>query len=289
MVSFLPRLIGIDTSYILREKAASGIVFYISGLIALLFAIVSLYSSYILLRNMGTTEIWSFSLALLYGFILTNLYIYTLCMISFHAIEIADKKSIVSANNRELLPSDDAACAIRIFLMFILILYISKPLELKIFESGISHQLLSGEGFNAGYSLLNKLEILHSQFPACWLVTLLTEFIFLFPLVWRSLSFKWGNYEYELNRYHASNELIIKSYLEFKQNYKSVLLSKYGDILNELGLNPEVAELYKDSPFNKTPTTDYHITKRNKSPEYNRWITGLPKITSNSIDKLIEN
>jgi hypothetical protein len=79
------------------------------------------------------------------------------------------------------------------------------------------HWLHNGQAENG--TLYQNFAMLHSHYPITWLITAAMLSIFLWPILFRSYSKKWGNREYEAKHYETLIAIVVKEFHQFEDKY----------------------------------------------------------------------
>lgn len=209
--------------------------------------------------------------------------------------------TLVTVGNRFILPSSKVkfplfSILVRMVFLGMLAFFISKPLEIMFHNGGINPYLeqhkattllsaheaghpvwnhgevqkLMGNGpsyyekrvRSSGY-MIQRLRILHAEFPGTWWFTALFIFIYLMPFLGRIWIAKKNSYD-EV-RANIERELIYAEYADFKARYAE-LLAPYAR------KNEAIVwyEPYADAPFNTEPMEDQR--KFNLKGSLKNWI-----------------
>ena len=94
---------------------------------------------------------------------------------------------------------------------------------------------------------IRSIIILNTKYSICWLITLFTVIIFLFPAYKKSQLSLDSNY-YKVKKSIETN-LVVEEYERFKQKYNSIFKENFG-------IDRDFNELYVDAPFNTIIKSD---------------------------------
>jgi hypothetical protein len=218
---FLWRLIGADQQVLARCPVQDRYSFALAGSIVLLVLFIIFSSFFVITQMVFSNWIAAFLLAVFGSLAIGNLYMLNLITI--------DSSSLPQ---RATTVSKAPAMAIRVFMVTLLAIIISKLLELYLFADVKQGGLLAA---------------LRGLSPAVWLFTLLVCFIFLAPLYMKLTGLKhsaYGNARREIER-----ALVLESYAQFRTDYERI-------IFDATGISMTYRERYTDPPFNTNRIPD---------------------------------
>jgi hypothetical protein len=185
------------------------IQFYFSliGSFVIVILIFCFLSAYLFTDSLFHTPIQDFGIALIWGFIVTNLYILLLYTISPSFLPIGLKKvklNIVSSKSILI----NASLILRIIILIILAIITAQPFNVV---------LLSNSNNNYAFTIKTLL----STNPLAWLITSLVIIIFLLPVYWKySIRNLGGFYEVKAK---FEKRIIEDNYYAFNKEYKRIL------------------------------------------------------------------
>jgi len=198
---------GEDFSII--RKCEPNIQFYFSliGGFVLVILICCFISAFLFTESMFKSPIQDFGIAIVWGFIVTNLYVLLLYTISPAILPTSVKK-----NGLKILEgktnSINASFILRIIILIILSIIIAQPLNVWLLSSP-----------NNTYA--STIKTLLSTNLLAWIITSLVTVIFLLPVYWKySIRNLGGFYEVKAN---IEKKIIEDDYLEFKKEFKRIL------------------------------------------------------------------
>jgi hypothetical protein len=204
---------GEDFSII--SKCDLKIQFYFSliGGFVLAILICCFISAYLFTDSIFHTPIQDIGIALIWSFIVTNLYVLLLYTISPTILPISIKK-----NNLKVIDSRvnsiNASFILRIILLIILAIIIAQPLNVRLLSSP-----------NNTYA--STIKTLLSTNLLAWIITSLVAVIFLLPVYWKySIRNLGGFYEVKAN---IEKRIIENDYIDFKKDFKRILESNISD------------------------------------------------------------
>jgi hypothetical protein len=199
---------GEDFSII--KKCDLNIQFYFSliGCFVLAILICCFISAYLFTDSLFHNPIQDIGIAVIWGFIVTNLYVLLLYTISPAILPI----SIKNNNNLKVFKSIDTSINVsfflRIILLIILAIIIAQPLNVA---------LLS----NPNDTYAGTIKELLSTNKLAWFITALVAIIFLLPVYWKySIRNLGGFYDVKAT---IEKQFIEDDYKEFKKDYKRIL------------------------------------------------------------------
>jgi hypothetical protein len=197
---------------IIRE-CEEKIQFYFSliGGFVLAILVCCFVSAYLFTDSLFHSPIQDIGIALIWGFIVTNLYVLLLYTISPRLLPL----------NLEKYSQHDSVITIsyiyRISLIIILAVIIAQPLNVALLSTP-----------NNAY--VSTIKLLLSTNISAWLITFLVTIIFLLPIYWKySIRNLGGFYEVKAN---IEKRIIEDDYVEFKKDFKRIL-ENYISVFNE--------------------------------------------------------
>jgi hypothetical protein len=218
---FLWRLIGADKQVLARCPVQDRYSFSLAGAVVLLVLIITFFAFYGSCAMVFETHTAALFFAFLWSLALGNLYMLNLITI--------DSSSLPQ---RETTVSKSPALAIRVFMVTLLAIVISKLLELYLFGEVKHGNLLAGWK-NMG--------------SAAWFFTFLVGLIFLTPLYMKLTGLKataYGNARREIEK-----AIVMENYLQFRISYEKLMLDSIGKPIT-------YRERYTDPPFNTQKIID---------------------------------
>jgi hypothetical protein len=204
---------GEDFSII--RKCEPNIQFYFSliGGFVLAILICCFISAFLFTDSLFHNSIQDFGIALIWGFIVTNLYVLLLYTISPTILPIGVKKGKVKVLENKPI-SINASLILRIIILIILAIIIAQPLNVW---------LLS----NSNNAYASTIKTLLSTNIIAWLITSLVAVIFLLPVYWKySIRNLGGFYEVKAN---IEKRIIEDDYIDFKKEFKRLLENNISD------------------------------------------------------------
>ena len=204
---------GEDFSII--RKCEPNIQFYFSliGGFVLAILICCFISAFLFTESLFNNPIQDLGIAIIWGFIVTNLYVLLLYTISPAILPTSLKK-----NNFKVIEgkvnSINTSFILRIILLVILAIIIAQPLNVW---------LLS----NPNNNYASTIKTLLSTNILAWLITFLVAVIFLLPVYWKySIRNLGGFYEVKAN---IEKRIIEDDYIDFKKEFKRKLENNFSD------------------------------------------------------------
>ena len=198
---------GEDFSII--RKCEQNIQFYFSliGGFVLGILICCFISAFLFTESLFNNPIQDLGIAIIWGFIVTNLYVLLLYTISPAILPTSLKKNNLKVDESKI-SSINASFILRIILLIILAIIIAQPLNVW---------LLS----NPNNTYTSTIKTLLSTNPFAWLITSLVAVIFLLPVYWKySIRNLGGFYEVKAN---IEKRIIEDDYINFKKDFKKIL------------------------------------------------------------------
>jgi hypothetical protein len=221
---FLWKLIGADKQVLARCPVQDRYSFALAGSIVLLVLIIISSSFFVITRMVFADWMGALLLAVTGSLAIGNLY-----MLNLITIESS------SLPQRETTVSKAPAMAIRVFMVTLLAIIVSKLLELYLFADVKQGSLLAA---------------LRALSPGTWLFTLLVCFIFLSPLYMKLTGLKLT--AYGSARREIEKALVLESYAQFRADYERIIFDSTGKSLT-------YRERYTDPPFNTHKIPDPRI------------------------------
>ena len=175
------------------------------GIFVLIVLISCFISAYLFTDNLFHNPIQDFGIAIIWGFIVTNLYVLLLYTIAPTLLPINEKNTAVKLN---LI---NASLIIRILLLIILAIIVAQPFNVAIIDSS-----------STAYA--KSIKTLLSENPIAWINTLIVSLLFLLPVYWKYSIRNMGGF-YEIKA-AIEKRIIEEDYREFKVIYKSILENK---------------------------------------------------------------
>ena len=136
------------------------------GIFVLIVLISCFISAYLFTDNLFHNPIQDFGIAIIWGFIVTNLYVLLLYTIAPTLLPINEKNTAVKLN---LI---NASLIIRILLLIILAIIVAQPFNVAIIDSS-----------STAYA--KSIKTLLSENPIAWINTLIVSLLFLLPVYWK--------------------------------------------------------------------------------------------------------
>ena len=241
---------GEDLSIIRKCKFKIQVYFSLIGGFVLAILICCFISAFLFTDSLFHNRLQDFGIAIIWGFIVTNMYVLLLYTISPTLLPIS-KKRIRIVKSR--VKSINASLIFRIILLIVLAVIIAQPLNVALFAD-----------YNNTYASTIKV-LLATNFFA-WLITLMVAVIFLLPVYWKySIRNMGGFYEVKAG---IEKRIIEDDYKEFKLTYKTILERKISDVNNRTWVNA--------TPFlNKLEIINKH--------RYNSFFTEISKELKNEV------
>lgn len=204
---------GEDFSII--RKCEPNIQFYFSliGGFVLVILVCCFISAFLFTESMFKSPIQDIGIAIVWGYIVTNLYVLLLYTISPAILPTSLKKNNLKVIDSRL-NSINASFILRIIILIILAIIIAQPLNVA---------LLS----NPNNIYASTIKTLLSTNIFAWLITSLVAVIFLLPVYWKySIRNLGGFYEVKAN---IEKRIIEDDYIEFKKDFKRILENNISD------------------------------------------------------------
>lgn len=252
----LYQLSGEDYSVILKCSQRTQFYFSVIGMLVLSILLCSFVSAFFFTENLFHNSFLDIGVGIIWGFIITNMYVLVLYTISPQLLPVKNKGQI-NLNLIKRLPS--FSLVLRLFVLILLSGIIAQPINVLILKPNST-------------SLLNDIRFLLSNNFLAYLITLILVAIFLAPIYLKYIIRNFGEYFEKMKEINM--RIISSDYLEFKKVY-SVILEKRLDVrskelsksLNELLLklkkvNPEMhtafkSEFEKEFEFEKIDKYEY--------------------------------
>lgn len=216
MRSFFFNLIGVDQYILNITKNDKQTGFILAGITIALLFLFSFFSSYYLMTYLIKNPWLDVLIAVLFSSILFNFYRFTISSIIWRSGDPEDPSNV--------RPPDFSSVIIKVLSCSFFVLLISKPIELLIFHNEILRWQQMGQ--TTGITLYGNFFILHQHFPATWIITAIFLIFFLWPLLYRSYSSKWGNKEYESKHYETLICIIRQEFEWFENHYNEIFTNK---------------------------------------------------------------
>lgn len=198
---------GEDFSIIRKCNLKIQLQFSLIGGFVIAILVCCFISAFLFTDNLFHNPIQDFGVALVWGFIVTNLYVLLLYTISPTFLPISNKKKSVKVIESNL-KSINASLILRILLLIVLAIIIAQPLNVALFD-------------NSSAAYANSIKILLSKNPFAWIVTIIVAIIFLVPVYSKySIRNMGGFYEVKAE---IEKKIIEDDYKNFKQTYKNIL------------------------------------------------------------------
>ncbi|MGV3547861.1 MAG: DUF4407 domain-containing protein [Pedobacter sp.] len=197
-------LSGEDYAIIRECSLRIQLYFSIIGLFVLVILICCFLSAVYFTEHLFHNQLLDIGVGLIWGYIITNLYVLLLYTIS--PVLIPTRKSIHSPKKREL----DFNVSLILRLMLIVLLAIITTQPLNIF-------LLAPDSKAFAYDI----KLLLSENPIAWFINLFVTSIFLIPIYIKYIIRKRSNF-YEKKAY-IEKRLVDEEYHELKINYRYIL------------------------------------------------------------------
>lgn len=204
---------GEDFSII--RKCEPNIQFYFSliGGFVLVILVCCFISAFLFTESMFKSPIQDIGIAIVWGYIITNLYVLLLYTISPAILPTSLKKNNLKVIDSRL-NSINTSFILRIIILIILAIIIAQPLNVA---------LLS----NPNNTYASTIKTLLSTNIFAWLITSLVAVIFLLPVYWKySIRNLGGFYEVKAN---IEKNIIEDDYIEFKKDFKRILENNISD------------------------------------------------------------
>ena len=224
----------------------------------------------------------SIPIGILWGLLVTNLYLLLLYTISPALLPTSEKRK-----DKRMLTMDNSAMKskspftpsliFRLFIILLLAIIITQPLNVLIFSPS----------FDESNSYAKEIRSILSTHSIAWLITVLGCIIFLLPILWKYRVRNRSEF-YERKRIIES-QIVRDSYIDFKREYATIFKMKIIDynrttwenlmpLLNKLEVaNPKLYDVYFEQLKNEI--TNDSIEK------YEYWADHPFRTTSKKIDK----
>jgi NADH:ubiquinone oxidoreductase subunit 5 (subunit L)/multisubunit Na+/H+ antiporter MnhA subunit len=199
---------GEDFSII--RKCETNIQFYFSliGGFVLTILICCFISAFLFTESLFNNPIQDFGIAIIWGFIVTNLYVLLLYTISPAILPTSKKENNLKVVSNKV-NSINASFVLRIMLLIILAIIIAQPLNVAIFSNYDTKEYAK------------TIKFLLSTNVLAWLITSLVALIFLLPVYWKyTIRNLGGFYEVKAN---IEKRIIEDDYIDFKKDFKRLL------------------------------------------------------------------
>ncbi|MBX7227851.1 MAG: DUF4407 domain-containing protein [Chitinophagales bacterium] len=215
MKEFIWKLSGADYIIIRNCSKETQAIFMYTGAFVLLILLTSLTSSFYAMHIIFHNDLIALIFSTFWTFMIGNLY--ALNLITMNNNSLPQKK---------ITASPLFALALRFFLLALLAIFISKPIEVFIWGS-----------FEQSY-LLNTIKSLS---PASWLITGLVVIIFFIPVIIKLITSAQSSYG--IRKEEIEKDLVLSEYSEFKNKYSQL----FAEATN---IKIDFEEKYIDPPFN---------------------------------------
>ena len=207
---------GEDISIIRMCEEKIQFYFSLIGGFVMAILICCFISAFLFTESLFNSPIQDFGIAIVWGFIVTNLYVLLLYTISPAILPTSLKKNklkiVVSKDN-----SINASFILRIIILIILAIIIAQPLNVWLLSS-------------PNNTYVSTIKTLLSTNLLAWIITSMVAVIFLLPVYWKySIRNLGGFYEVKAN---IEKRIIEDDYVEFKKDFKRIL-ENYISVLNK--------------------------------------------------------
>jgi hypothetical protein len=199
------QLTGEDYSIISRCSKKIQLYFSLIGLLVLLILICSFVSALFFTENLFHNSILDIGVGVVWGFIITNMYVLVLYTISPQLLptkNVDDTAPIIVKK----LPS--FSLLFRLFVLILLSVIIAQPINVLILKSSST-------------SLLNDIRFLLSNNFFASVITLIVVAIFLAPVYLKYIIRNFGEYFEKMKE--VNMKIISRDYAEFKVVYSQIL------------------------------------------------------------------
>ena len=198
---------GEDFSIIRECEQKIQFYFSLIGGFVLAILICCFISAFLFTESLFNSPIQDFGIAIVWGFIVTNLYVLLLYTISPAILPTSLKKNNlkidVSKGN-----SINASFILRIIILIVLAIIIAQPLNVWLLSS-------------PNNTYVSTIKTLLSTNLLAWIITSMVAVIFLLPVYWKySIRNLRGFYEVKAN---IEKRIIEDDYVEFKKDFKRLL------------------------------------------------------------------
>jgi hypothetical protein len=204
---------GEDFSIIRKCDLKIQLYFSLIGGLVLTILVCCFISAYLFTDSLFHSPIQDFGIAIIWGFIVTNLYVLLLYTISPTFLPTSNKGKIIKKNENKI-NSINASFILRIGLLILLAIIIAQPLNVWLLSIPSN-------------TYANTIKTLLSTNIFSWLVTVIVAIIFLLPVYWKySIRSLGGFYEVKAN---IEKRIIEDDYIDFKMDYKIILENNISD------------------------------------------------------------
>jgi hypothetical protein len=198
---------GEDISIIRMCEQKIQFYFSLIGGFVLAILICCFISAFLFTESLFNSPTQDFGIAIVWGFIVTNLYVLVLYTISPAILPTSLKKKnlniVVSKTN-----SINSSFILRIIILIILAIIIAQPLNVWLLSS-------------PNNTYVSTIKTLLSTNLLAWIITSMVAVIFLLPVYWKySIRNLGGFYEVKAN---IEKRIITDNYNEFKRDFKRIL------------------------------------------------------------------
>ncbi len=245
--------------YAIIRKCNTKIQFYFSVIGGFVMAILlcCFISAYFFTDHLFNSIFLDFGVALVWGYIVTNMYLLLLYTISPTILPLKQRHK---NNNKIELPIYNISFLLRIILIILLAIVTAQPLNILILRP-----------FTTTYA--QDIKLLLSNNSISWLITFFVCCIFLLPIYLKYSIRKFGDF-YE-KKAEIEKRIIEDDYTEFKNHYNHLLeqnISKYNKSVWE-GVLPYLNKLDKIEATNQNRHfTEIKEELVNENPEkYEYW------------------
>ena len=210
-----------EDDYIIRQCGKRvQISFALIGFIVIIIFIACGTSAYFFMSHLFQDMIWlAFLTGIIWGLLVTNLYLLMLYTISPALLPVANKSKRkkndpkIIEEAKKITPESPFTFSLffRISLIELLAIIIIQPFNLMIFSTSAE--------ISSKYA--ETLRHIFSRHPNAWLITIVGCTIFLLPVYWKyAIRNKGGFYE---KKRHIENKFVHDNYIDSKVAYESIL------------------------------------------------------------------
>lgn len=240
VISYLWQITGDDRQIIEQCSDDLKNKFSIIGFIVFILFILCFISGWISLDLMSSNIFINIPCSLFFAWMLTNIYLVILSTFS---------KPVLPTRKQTIIKN--LSIVVRIILILLISVYVSKTIETKLLGSVINWRNLVINKLDAEPTFSQKLSVLCSIAPysLSWLATIFLVYLFFLPIIIKArLNL---DSQYYVLKKDIDNRIILNNYEEFKKGYVR-LLKPY---------DPEVSyhEEYCDAPFNISKHQDQKV------------------------------
>ena len=254
----LYQLSGEDYSVILKCSKKTQFYFSVIGMLVLLILICSFVSALFFTENLFHNSFVDIGVGIIWGFIITNMYVLVLYTISPQLLPI---KNTDMTNLKIVKSLPSFSLVLRLFILILLSVIIAQPITVLILKPNST-------------SLLNDIRFLLSNNFFAYLITLIVVAIFLAPIYLKYVIRNFGEYFDKMR--DVNMKIISSDYIEFKSTYSEILEGRIwlrnkeiSERIEESLMKLQIANPRISDDFKKGIASEF---KNEKYEKYEYWL-----------------